>query len=200
MKKRIAALLVALLCATPCLAESNAIAIYFLYANNTTGSDVDAVSTATPYTDLDFSDISVMTDMLVQARGMDTYAIEINEKYDADFDVMVEPARDDINNGRSFTFAQPLPDLSAYTDIYLGVPVWWGTLPQPARSFMQQLSPSGQMVHFYSSHLGSHFGDMLEQIASLWPNATLAEDAYTISASEDIREQTADFTAWIERQ
>lgn len=117
MKKWIAALLVALLCATPCLAESNAIAIYFLYANNTTGSDVDAVSTATPYTDLDFSDISVMTDMLVQARGMDTYAIEINEKYDADFDVMVEPARDDINNGRSFTFAQPLPDLSAYTDI-----------------------------------------------------------------------------------
>ena len=65
---------------------------------------------------------------------------------------------------------------------------------------MQQLSPSGQTVHFYSSHLGSHFGDMLEQIASLWPNATLAEDAYTISASEDIREQAADFTAWIERQ
>jgi len=37
---------------------------------------------------------------------------------------MVEPARDDIYNGRFFTFARPLPDLSAYTDIYLGVPVW----------------------------------------------------------------------------
>ena len=66
-----------------------------------------------------------------------------------------------------------------------------------------------RFLHIADLHLGKQMNDvsllpdqeyMLEQIASLWPNATLAEDAYTISASEDIREQAADFTAWIERQ
>lgn len=80
----ISLLIVTLICATSCLAEaSNAIAIYFLYSDNTEGPanpGVDAVTTATPYTELDFSDIAEMTNMLA-ARGMDTYAIVANEKY-----------------------------------------------------------------------------------------------------------------------
>lgn len=122
----ISLLIVMLICATSCLAEaSNAIAIYFLYSDNTedpANPGVDAVTTATPYTELDFSDIAEMTNMLA-ARGMDTYAIVANEKYDSNFDVMVGGAEEDIDNGRQFTF-ESLPDLSGYTDIYLGIPVW----------------------------------------------------------------------------
>ena len=67
-------------------------------------------------------------------RTLDIYPIIVNEKYDADFDVMVEPARTDIREDRAFTFEGELPDLEGYTDIYFGVPVWWGTYPQPVKS------------------------------------------------------------------
>ena len=200
----ISLLIVTLICATSCLAEaSNAIAIYFLYSDNTedpANPGVDAVTTATPYTELDFSDIAEMTNMLA-ARGMDTFAIVANEKYDANFDVMVSGAEEDIDNGRQFTF-ESLPDLSGYTDIYLGIPVWWATLPQQAKSFLQspELDLSGKTIHFYSSHLGSRFGDMLEQIETLFPYATLADDPYTIRASDSIKDHEAEFVAWIDAQ
>ncbi|MBR1821107.1 MAG: hypothetical protein IJ769_05740, partial [Clostridia bacterium] len=82
---------------------------------------------------------------------------------------------EDIDSGRQFIF-DTLPDLSGYTDIYLGIPVWWATLPQQAKSFLQspELNLSGKTIHLYSSHLGSRFGDMLEQtgrfglMPSLW--------------------------------
>lgn len=181
------------------------IAIYFLYTDNTedkANPEVDAVSTATPYTNLEYSDIAAMTEMLVDEKDMDTYAIVVKEKYDANFDAMVDGAQEDIRNDRQFTFEHELPDLSEYTDIYLGAPVWWGTFPQPVKSFLENedLDLSGKTIHFYSSHLGSRFGNMLEQLKTLWPDAELCSDPYTISASDSIKEQETDFKEWIKAQ
>lgn len=210
MKKIVITLAVFLLAvvvgAGTCSAEMpKEIAIYFLYADNTedkANPDVDAVTSATPYTELEYSDIDAMTEMLKSEKNMDSYAIVINEKYDADFDAMVDGAQEDIRNDRQFTFEQELPDLSEYTDIYLGVPVWWGSFPQPVKSFLEneELNLSEKTIHFYSSHLGSRFGDMLEQLKTLWPDAVLHDNPFTIRASDSIREQKSAFSEWIKAQ
>ena len=188
--------------------EKDAIAIYFLYSENTEDTDKpDAVSSATPYTDLEISDLEVMTDILkeeMEASGriLDTYPIIVNEKYDADFDVMVEPARTDIREDKKFTFESELPDLEGYTDIYFGVPVWWGTYPQPVKSFLEQdeVDFSGKTVHFYNTHLGSRLGDMVKQLEALAPDAMIAEDTFVLSADQDIREDDSAFRTWIQKQ
>lgn len=188
--------------------EEKAIAIYFLYSENTEDPDnPDAVSSATPYTDLEISDLEVMTDILkeeFEAAGqeLDTYPIIVNEKYNADFDIMVEPAQKDIQDGRAFTFAEDLPDLETYTDIYFGVPVWWGTYPQPVRSFLEQdgVDFGGKTVHFYNTHLGSRLGDMVKLMETLEPEAVVAADPFIISADEDIREDEDAFREWIRVQ
>ena len=186
----------------------DAIAIYFLYSENTEDKDhPDAVSSATPYTNLEISDLEVMTDILKEeletaGRTLDTYPIIVNEKYDADFDVMVDPARTDITEDREFTFESELPDLEGYKDIYFGVPVWWGTYPQPVKSFLKQngVNFSGKTVHFYNTHLGSRLGDMVKQMESLAPEAVIAADPFVLSADQDIREDDSAFREWIQNQ
>ncbi len=188
--------------------EKDAIAIYFLYSENTEDKDdPDAVSSATPYTNLEISDLEVMTDILKEemeaaGRMLDTYSIVVNEKYDADFDVMVEPARTDIREDKAFTFEGELPDLEGYTDVYFGVPVWWGTYPQPVKSLLEQdeVDFSGKIVHFYNTHLGSRLGDMVEQLETLAPEAVVADDPFVLSADQDIREDDSAFREWIHKQ
>lgn len=188
--------------------EKDAIAIYFLYSENTEDKDnPDAVSSATPYTDLEISDLEVMTDILKEemeaaGRTLDTYPIIVNEKYDADFDVMVDPAQTDIREDKAFTFEGELPNLEGYTDIYFGVPVWWGTYPQPVKSFLEQdeVDFSEKTVHFYNTHLGSRLGDMLEQLETLAPDAVVAEDPFIISADQDIRADDSAFREWVRKQ
>lgn len=188
--------------------EKDAIAIYFLYSENTEDKDnPDAVSSATPYTDLEISDLEVMTDILKEemetaGRTLDTYPIIVNEKYDVDFDVMVDPAQTDIREDKAFTFEGELPNLEGYTDIYFGVPVWWGTYPQPVKSFLEQdeVDFSGKTVHFYNTHLGSRLGDMLEQLETLAPDAVVAEDPFIISADQDIRADDSAFREWVRKQ
>ena len=135
-------------------------------------------------------------------RTLDTYPIIVNEKYDADFDVMVDPARTDITEDREFTFESELPDLEGYKDIYFGVPVWWGTYPQPVKSFLKQngVNFSGKTVHFYNTHLGSRLGDMVKQMESLAPEAVIADDPFVLSADQDIREDDSAFREWIQNQ
>jgi flavodoxin len=135
-------------------------------------------------------------------RTIDTYPIIANEKYDADFDVMVDPARTDITEDRGFTFESELPDLEGYKDIYFGVPVWWGTYPQPVKSFLKQngVNFSGKTVHFYNTHLGSRLGDMVKQMESLAPEAVIAADPFVLSADQDIREDDSAFREWIQDQ
>lgn len=208
-----AAMTVGLFYSLPAWAEEpsqgkDAIAIYFLYSENTEDKDhPDAVSSATPYTNLEISDLEVMTDILKEeletaGRTLDTYPIIVNEKYDADFDVMVDPARTDITEDREFTFESELPDLEGYKDIYFGVPVWWGTYPQPVKSFLKQngVNFSGKTVHFYNTHLGSRLGDMVKQMESLAPEAVIAADPFVLSADQDIREDDSVFREWIQNQ
>ena len=154
MKKIILVSLVILtliLAASPAVAAEpeKALIIYFDYSENinTEGLDIDAVSQASiaePERYRDRSNVLVMADMLKERTGAEVYALHITEPYAPKFEDMVDGAQTDKNENRQFSFAEELPEWKEYDTIYFLSPIWWYTMPQPVRSFFQQVDLSGK--------------------------------------------------------
>ena len=185
--------------------NEKSIVVYFDYSENidTTGLDVDAISSASlrgGSNGKNIENLKVMVDEIVRIEGSDVFSIQVNEVYPADFEEMTGIARDDIANGKAFTFKNELPDLTEYDTVYFGVPVWWGELPQPVHVFFQENDFSGKMIVPFGIHHGSRFGRMAIQMGEYEPDATIL-DGFTIDAdtdNEDVRAGIAEYITSID--
>ena len=130
-----------------------------------------------------------MVDAIAERTDADVFSVQVNEVYPPDFEDMTGIARDDIANGKEFTFKNELPDLGGYDTVYVGVPVWWGELPQPMHVFFDTYDFSGKTIVPFGIHHGSRFGKMVVQMEEYEPGATVL-DGFTIdadSSNEEVR-------------
>ena len=173
---------------------TKSLVVYFDYSENidTTGMDVDAISSASLRGGSDGTNIEnlkVMVDAIAERTDADVFSVQVNEVYPPDFEDMTGIARDDIANGKEFTFKNELPDFGEYKTVYVGVPVWWGELPQPMHVFFDTYDFSGKTIVPFGIHHGSRFGKMVVQMEEYEPGATVL-DGFTIdadSSNEEVR-------------
>ena len=64
-------------------------------------------------------------------------------------------------------------DISSYDTIYIGFPNWWGTLPMPMWTQLEQLDFSGKTVKPFVTHEGSGFGRSLKDLDDLCKGAEI---------------------------
>lgn len=148
-----------------------ALVLYFDQGLNSEGagdSDTDAVTGASLAggipNGITENDIRVMSDEIVKVTGADAYAVRVNEVYAPVYENMVNQAQRDQRDNKQFTFKNELPDLSQYDVIFVGTPVWWTHLPQPMVNVFDQLDFSGKTIYPFGIHLGSRFGNMVNQM------------------------------------
>ncbi len=194
------------LAASPAAAAKpeKAIIIYFDYSENinTEGLDIDAVSQASiaePERVRDRSNVLVMADMLKERTGAEVYALHITEPYAPKFEDMVDGAQTDKNENRPFSFAEPLPDFQDIDTIYFLSPIWWYTMPQPVRSFFQQVDLSGKQLAYFSINRGSSNGNILNEIAEYQPDTDIFAE-HTLSAMIDNDAAEKEFSEYLDTQ
>lgn len=180
----------------------NSIIIYFDYSENivTDGLDVDAISSASVAEGpgvRDIGNLLVMVDQIEQRSGAMIYPLRINEKYAPMFDDMAQGARDDKENNRQFTFAEPLPDLSDVDTVFFGAPIWWYDMPQPVVNFFQQVDLSGKRFMYFSINRGSGNSGVLERLKELQPGLTVAAQ-YSLDAMQANESAAEEFNSWLD--
>ena len=160
-------------------ASKKPLAVYFTYAENidTTGMSTDAVSSASLSGDSvqrKMDNIQVMTQEVVSKKGAKTFSIQVKEKYDAQFDVMADVAREQIEQNTEVELEKTTPrGWKNINTIYLGTPIWWYKLPQPVVSFLRSNDFSGKTIYVYGIHEGSYWENNISQIRELCPGATV---------------------------
>lgn len=179
--------------------------IYFDQGMNSDGAgdtEVDAITSASLAGEspagVDQNDIIVMKNEIIEKTGADEYPVLINETYAADYDDMVDVAQEDQDADKQFTFRNELPNLSSYNTIFVGMPVWWGSLPQPMVNVFEQLDFSGKQIIPFGIHLGSGFGNMVSQIGEFEPDAEVSEDGLTINGHTPNSEAEEDVDNWLD--
>lgn len=184
--------------------NSKALIVYFDYSENmgdTSGMTADAITSASldgqKIDGITKNDLLVMKDEIQKQTGADVYSVQVTDPYDPDYETMVSQAQDDQNDNKQFTFKEALPDLSGYDTIYMGMPVWWGGLPQPMVCLLDQYDFSGKTIIPFGIHLGSRFGRMIDQIKEAEPDATVIEDGLTENGHTPNSQVVSDVDEWL---
>lgn len=182
--------------------DSKVLVAYFAYSENmgdVSSMDVDAITSASlnKHTTNTEGNLQVMAQETAAVKKGNLFSILITDQYNPDYGTMVGIAQDDQRTGKQFTFVNEIESFDRYDTVYIGMPVWWGKLPQPMVSFFEEYDFSGKTIIPFGIHLGSRFGSMISEIKEMEPEATVL-DGFTVSADTDNEKVKEEFRAFLE--
>ncbi len=65
--------------------------------------------------------------------------------------------------------AGPLPDLSSFSELYIGFPIWWGVAPRIINSFIERTRPLGKKVTVFATSGGSPLLPAVRDLQEKYP-------------------------------
>lgn len=176
--------------------ETKSLVVYFTRQGVIPG-DVDAVSSATQSSNkgMEGSDTEGAARMIQSLTGADMYQIYTSHYYRRSFVGTAATAWiEERLNLRPELAAKP-DNLDDYDTIYVGYPNWWGDMPQPLYTFLEEYDFSGKTIIPFNSHGGSGFSNTIEEIKKLQSNATVRDDGLSISRN-DVADSEQEITDW----
>lgn len=157
---------------------SNILVAYFSRVGSTEWADgVDVVSSAS----LNLSDgeyignAQYLAQMAREATDGDLFLIQTVETYPSDYRETTDVAAVQQGNNERPTLASHLENMEQYDTIVLIYPNWWGTLPPPLETFLEEYDFSGKIILPICTHEGSGLSDTKSNISALVPGATVLD-------------------------
>ncbi|KAK0341397.1 hypothetical protein LTR94_026529 [Friedmanniomyces endolithicus] len=136
----------------------------------------------------------VIAKTLQQRLQADLYEIRRAVPYPEDYEAHVREASREREAGMRPELAQSL-DVAAYSQIYLGFPVWGGSLPAIVRSFLARHDLAGKQLRPFITHGGFGPGDCLERLRSEAVGADIG-DPFVLEADQE-RRTINQVMAWV---
>lgn len=170
--------------------------VYFSRVGNTNfPPEVDAVSGASVMTDGEkiIGNAEMIASMAQNIVGGDLLEIQTEKIYPADYPETTRVAKVEFDNDE-LPAIKNLPDLSGYDKIIFVYPLWWGTLPKAAESFLRRYDLSGKVIIPIVTHGGGGVGNSLEVLKKS-TQAEVGEKILDIYSSDipSAREKIFDF-------
>ena len=107
--------------------------------------------------------------------GGDIFEIVPAQPYPSQYRATTQQAREELDNNYLPAIKNQINNLSSYNAIILVYPIWWGTIPQIVKRFLQDNDFSGKTIAPICTHEGSRMGRSLTDIRALCPNSTITE-------------------------
>lgn len=156
-------------------APQNPLVVYFSWSGNTRG----------------------IARLLHQKVGGEIVEIELVTPYSRDYNTCLEQAKKDQQTGARPELKTRIADMTRYGVIFLGYPNWWGTMPMPIASFLEQYDFSGKTIVPFASSGGSGPGRSVADIIRLCPSAIIAEGLAVRSGGGS--SLSGDMDAWLKK-
>ena len=180
--------------------DEKVLVAYFAFAENigdTSEMSVDAIASASlNATTNTMGNLQLMAGILQNKKDADVFHIVVQEPYAPQYEVMHDRAIDEINKNILPALTDKVENLEQYDIVYLGTPVWSGSLPQPVVSFLKENDLSGKTVIPFGVNLGSSFDRIEQQLRTLCPNATVTE-SFTVQAATPNKDVETSFDTWL---
>ena len=135
--------------------------------------------------------------IIQETVGGDLFRIETVQDYPLDHDPLVDQAADEQEENLRPELASHIENLERYDTIILGYPNWWGDLPMPVYSFLEEYDFGAKTIIPFVTHGGSSFSDTRNTISELQPDAAISENTFSLSRN-DVAESEAEIRQWAE--
>jgi flavodoxin len=108
-----------------------------------------------------------------EMTGGDLFKINPVKKYSEDYRICTEEAQRELQADIRPELAEKLDSIDGYDTIILGYPNWWGTMPMPVWTFLEQYDFLGKTILPLCTHEGSGMGKSEADIRRLCPGANV---------------------------
>lgn len=156
----------------------NILVAYFTRVGNTNfNEEVDAVTSASLTRKLNGKlegNSEKIAKLLWRLSGGDLFAIESTDKYPQDYEETVSRASAELSENARPSLVDDVENMEQYDRIILVYPVWWGTVPAPVFSFLEQYNFSGKEILPIATHKGSFLGGSVDDIKETVPDANVS--------------------------
>lgn len=125
---------------------------------------------------IDEGNTAIVAKMIAEATGADTFEIlPEDDYYPTTYDELTDVAKREQNEKARPQYAGSVPDLSQYSTIFIGAPVWWGDWPMICYTFFENEELSGKALYPFSTHAGSGLAGFDKKLSSAVPGSTVGE-------------------------
>ena len=127
---------------------------------------------------IDKGNTAIVAEMIIDATGADSFEIlPKDDYYPYTYDELTDIAKREQNENARPAYAGEIPDLSRYSTIFIGAPVWWGDWPMICYTFFENNAEAleGKTLIPFSTHEGSGLSGFDRKLSSACPNSTIGE-------------------------
>ena len=133
---------------------------------------------------IDEGNTAIIAKMIAEKIQADVYEILPEEDYyPYTYNELTEVAKKEQNDKARPAYQKKDIDLSQYSTIFIGAPVWWGDWPMIMYTFFESEDLSAKILIPFCTSEGSGLSGFDKKLASACPNATV-RDGLAIRGNE----------------
>ncbi len=110
---------------------------------------------------------------IAKETGADTFHLRPAFSYSYDYEECVEEATREYDRHARPLLASVPENMDQYTVVFIGYPIWMGTMPMAMFTFLEETDFSGKRIIPFCTHGGSGLGNSEQDIVKLCPEATV---------------------------
>ncbi len=125
---------------------------------------------------IDKGNTAIVADMIAEQTGADVFEVLPQEDYyPYTYNELTDVAKKELNENARPAYAGEVPDLSQYSTIFIGAPVWWGDWPMIMYTFFENNADGleGKTLIPFSTHAGSGLSGFDRKLSDACPNSTV---------------------------
>lgn len=112
-----------------------------------------------------------MAEIISEKTGAELVEIKPQTPYSDNYNTVVTAAKEEIKKGYLPPIEEVNCDLTQYDTVYIGTPIWWGTMAPPLMTYLKEQDFSGKTVMPFSTHGGGGKGHCDTDIEKLCTDA-----------------------------
>jgi flavodoxin len=117
----------------------------------------------------------VVAKMIQEMTEGDLFHIQAVNAYPEDYTETTEVAQQELRTNARPKLRSHLESTASYDVIFLGHPNWWGTMPMPVFTFLEEYDLSGKTIVPFCTHEGSGLGRSVTDIKKTCPHSTVLD-------------------------
>ncbi|MGN1382809.1 MAG: flavodoxin [Eubacterium sp.] len=138
----------------------------------------------------------IVAEFIRDAVGADLFQVETVKTYAADYYACIDDAKEELKNQDRPELKTYLDDISAYDNIVVAGPCWWGTYPMAIFSQLERLDFTGKKVFPVMTHEGSGLAGSAQALKKMCSGAEVGSGLAVHGA--DATQSKAKVSKWAE--
>ena len=98
---------------------------------------------------------AVIAQYIQALTGGSSFEIKTVKQYPEDYNATTALSKVELKNNERPKLSVSIKDIESFDILYLGYPNWWGTMPMPVWTFLEQYDFSGKTILPLCTHEGS---------------------------------------------